>query len=242
MMVPPFSVKKDNNKKTLIVVDMQRDFMEGGSLPVPGALEMVPVIESLVEYFEGKGLFKCRVFLTQDWHPKNHVSFAVNHPGKNIFDEIEYKPRFSEPYAPMGKIIEEIPVIKQKLWPVHCVQDTFGAESILEISLGIKIKKGLNSEIDSYSAFFDNGKLLETNLNPHLQLIDKDPSEIDLYICGVATEYCVYFTAKDALELGYNVYLIEDLCRGIDKATVVWSLSDLEKNGAKIIKSGEINL
>lgn len=220
------------NNKALIVVDMQRDFVEGGALPVPGALKMVPVIESLIDYFSKDGT-NLPVFITQDWHPKNHVSFAINHPNQKVFDEIEYKPKFSDIN------------IKQKLWPVHCVEFSFGAESVLKIinpTIGVEIRKGSNLEVDSYSAFFDNCKFLETDLNWYLRRIDEDPSKIDLYICGVATDYCVLYSVLDALKIGYNVYVIKDLCRGISKDGGLSTFSEMERKGAKLITSGEIEL
>lgn len=172
--------------KALIIVDMQNDFMEGGALPVPGGKELIPFLGKLIGRFE-------LVVATQDWHPANHASFAANHPGRQIGDIIDHG---GQP---------------QVLWPVHCVQNTPGAEFVRFWTKNV-FQKGIDPEIDSYSGFFDNGKRRATGLGDFLkeQLVDQ------VYITGVATDYCVKFTALDAKALGFGTNVIVDACRGVN--------------------------
>jgi len=174
----------------LIIVDMQNDFVEGGALAVPGGKDIVPLINRLQGRFDF-------VVATQDWHPANHASFAVNHPGKNVYEVID---------------LHGLP---QTLWPVHCVQDTPGADFVAGLDRtrwAAVIQKGVDAEIDSYSGFFDNGKRRATGLSDWLSAQQVD----DVYIVGLATDYCVKFTALDAVCLGLKTHLIEDACRGVD--------------------------
>src|SRR5258708_5026703 len=155
--------------KALILVDLQNDFLPSGALPVPRGDAVIPLANQL------QGAFKL-VVATQDWHPANHRSFAANHPGKQPGDVIELRK------------------IKQILWPVHCVQHTNGAEfhSSLRLNHVNKVfKKGTDTEIDSYSGFFDNGHLRATGLGDYL----KEKKVTEVYILGLATDYCVKFTA-----------------------------------------------
>lgn len=174
----------------LIIVDVQNDFLPGGALPVAGGDKVVPVINRLMSRYD-------LVAATQDWHPPDHGSFAANHPGKNP-----------------GEMIE-LGGLPQILWPVHCVQKTRGAE----FAPGLDVKpiarvfqKGTDVKIDSYSGFFDNGHRKATGLGQFLK--DKGVSEV--FVCGLATDYCVKFTALDAAELGFRTHLILDASRGVE--------------------------
>ena len=174
----------------LIIVDMQNDFVAGGALAVTGGKELVPLINDV------QGLFDL-VIATQDWHPANHGSFAANHPGKNPGDLIEFNG------------------LPQVLWPVHCVQNTHGADFVPGLDRkrwAAVFQKGTDPEIDSYSGFFDNGKRRATGLGDFL----KERGVDEVYVLGLATDYCVKFTALDALALGFKTNLILDACRGVD--------------------------
>jgi nicotinamidase/pyrazinamidase len=182
------------NKKALILVDIQNDFMKGGSLEVPHADIIIPVVNKLLSEKDWD-----LVVATKDWHPEGHKSFASSHDGKNVFDVIDLNG------------------VKQILWPDHCVQGTKGAELYEDLRgdyIDDFVVKGTNPDIDSYSGFFDNGRVFETDLTDIL-----DDNEIDIvYIVGLATDYCVKFTALDAFDLGFETYLVIDGVRGLDGA------------------------
>ncbi len=178
--------------KALVVVDLQNDFMPGGSLAVAQGDQVVPVANTLMRRSE-------LVVATQDWHPADHASFAVNHPG-----------------ALPGEVID-LEGIRQVLWPAHCVQDTRGAEfhdGLDQSSIDHVVRKGTDPRIDSYSAFFDNGHRKETELARYLRERGVDA----LTLLGLATDYCVKFTALDALELGFRVEVAAQGCRAVDLA------------------------
>lgn len=199
--------------KTLVIVDLQNDFMPGGALGVPAADEIVPIVNTLMPHFS-------LVLATQDWHPPDHVSFVANHPGKQAGDKIEVKG------------------ISQILWPVHCVQNTKGAELVPQLHTE-KIEsifyKGTDRLIDSYSAFFDNAHRKSTGLYDYL----KTRGVKEIHIAGVATDYCVLYSVLDALELGLSVTVITDACRGIDlnPGDVESALEKMVAKGAKITSS-----
>jgi nicotinamidase/pyrazinamidase len=196
----------------LIIVDMQNDFVEGGALAVPGGRDLVPLVSKLLGRFE-------LVVATQDWHPANHGSFAANHPGRNVGDVIE-----------LGGL-------PQVLWPVHCVQNTPGAEFVRPWTNHV-FKKGVDPEIDSYSGFFDNGKRRATGLGDFL----KQRTIEQVYILGLATDYCVKFTALDAVALGFKTKLIEDACRGVNlkPGDVARSLEEMRQAGVHLVHSETI--
>lgn len=179
-----------NQKKALIIVDLQNDFCAGGSLAVPGGDEVVPLANKLQGQFE-------LVIATQDWHPHDHVSFAANHAGYAVGDEI---------------LVDDIP---QVLWPVHCVQGTKGAEFHPDFDTSHVKKifhKGTNPKIDSYSAFYDNEHLRSTGLTDYL----RSEGVTEVYIMGLATDYCVKYSALDAVHDGFKVYVITEACRGVE--------------------------
>lgn len=174
----------------LIVVDIQNDFVPGGALAVPEGDKIVPLINELQPNFE-------LVVATQDWHPANHGSFAANHPGK--------KP---------GDIID-LNGLSQILWPTHCVQETFGAAFVASLNtsrIRRVFRKGTDPGIDSYSGIFDNGHRKATGLGDFL----KASNASVVFIAGLATDYCVKFTALDAIALGLKMNVIEDACRGVN--------------------------
>src|SRR5256714_7871098 len=176
----------------LILVDIQNDFVPGGALAVPGGDQIVPICNRLMDRFE-------LVIATQDWHPANHGSFAANHPGRRVGDVIE------------------LDGVSQVLWPVHCVQGTRGAELVksLDLSRVARVfQKGTDPRIDSYSGFFDNGHRKSTGLGDYL----KGRGATEVHVLGLATDYCVKFTALDARRLGFLVVLVEDGSRGVELA------------------------
>jgi len=176
--------------RALILTDIQNDFLPGGALAVARGDEVIPIANQLQKNFD-------RVIATQDWHPANHGSFAANHPGTALYDQID---------------LNGLP---QTLWPVHCVQGTPGAElaSALERERIARIfQKGTDPNIDSYSGFFDNGHRRGTGMAEWLRA--KGVTEV--HLCGLATDYCVKFTALDAVSLGFKTVVVEDACRGVN--------------------------
>lgn len=176
--------------KALILVDIQNDFLPGGALAVPGGDEIVSLANDLMEEFEV-------VVATQDWHPPDHGSFAANHPGKQVFESIE---------------LDGLP---QTLWPVHCVRDTPGAEVAAELDVNRitrVFQKGTRPEVDSYSGFHDNGHRHSTGMSEWL----REQGVTHLTVCGLATDYCVKFTALDAVREGFQVTLALAASRGVD--------------------------
>jgi nicotinamidase/pyrazinamidase len=202
--------------KALLIVDMQNDFMPGGPLGVPGALEIIPLINALIPHFP-------HVIVTQDWHPSEHVSFAESHPGKRVGDTVD------------------VEGISQILWPVHCVRETKGADLVSNLQkekIACHFYKGTDALVDSYSAFFDNARRQSTGLEAYL-----NTHQIDhLYIAGVCTEYCVLYSTIDAIDLGFSVTVIADACRGIDAQNVKDAFAFMAAKGAKIISSGDLSV
>jgi nicotinamidase/pyrazinamidase len=197
--------------RALILVDLQNDFLPGGALAVPHGDEVIPLANELQQKFS-------LVVATQDWHPPNHGSFAANHPGRKTFEQIE---------------LNGLP---QTLWPVHCVQNTKGAElspALRRERISKIFLKGTDPGIDSYSAFFDNGHRKATGLGDWL----REQGVKDVYVCGLATDYCVKFTALDAVQLGFQTHLIEEACRGVnlrpdDSANAV---AEMKRAGVKLV-------
>ena len=178
------------SERCLIVVDVQYDFMPGGALAVPKGDEVVPVINALLPRFEN-------VVLTQDWHPRGHVSFASSHPGRQPYDTIAL------PYGP------------QVLWPDHCIPGTAGAEfhpALDTHRAALIVRKGSDPHIDSYSALYENDHRTRTGLAGYL----RERGLRRLFLAGLATDFCVQYSALDARREGFSVYVIEDAVRGID--------------------------
>lgn len=192
--------------KALLIVDVQNDFLPGGALGIPGSDAILPVINALQEQF------LC-IIATKDWHPSEHMSFAVNR-GKNPGETHE----------------------QQELWPIHCVQYSKGAE-LSETLKTDKIErvflKGIDPEIDSYSTFFDNAHKRSTGLAEYLKKRGVD----EIYIVGLATDYCVKYSVLDALELGFKVTVVKDGCVGIDRieGDSKRALKKMEAHGAHLL-------
>lgn len=176
--------------EALIVIDVQNDFCPGGALAVAQGAAIIPRINALMEEFQ------C-VILTQDWHPADHTSFAANHPGADPFSTVQM------PYGP------------QTLWPVHCVQGTQGAAFHPDLRTDpaqLVLRKGFRPAIDSYSALFENDRSTPTGLEAYL----RGRGLNRLTFVGLATDYCVAFSALDAVAKGFAVTVLEDACRAID--------------------------
>ncbi|MBX7067402.1 MAG: bifunctional nicotinamidase/pyrazinamidase [Parachlamydiales bacterium] len=201
--------------KTLIITDVQHDFLPGGSLAVPGGDEVIAVINLILPRFN-------HVFATQDWHPPQHMSFASTHkkqPSETIW----------------------INGMQQILWPDHCIQNTYGAEiaeSLNREQIEKIFHKGSSPDVDSYSTFFDNARKRSTGLADHLKKLHLK----DLYFVGLATDYCVLYSVLDALDLQFKVWVIRDACRAINlnPRDEEKAFEKMRSHGAKIIESGQI--
>ena len=192
----------------LIVIDVQNDFCPNGALAVADGDAIVPSINALLSKFEIK-------VLTQDWHPRDHSSFADNHAGGEAFSVIEM------PYGP------------QVLWPAHCVQGSIGAmmhEGLDVDAADMIIRKGFRSGIDSYSAFFENDKVTKTGLTGYL----RDRGVTSVVLCGLATDFCVYYSAIDAVAEGFEVTVLIDCTRAIDlEGSLAAAMADMEAKGVQ---------
>jgi nicotinamidase/pyrazinamidase len=200
-------------KKALILVDIQNDFLPGGALAVAGGDAVVPIANALQPRFE-------LVVATQDWHPPDHGSFASNHPGTRVGD------------------LTELGGLPQVLWPDHCVQDTFGSQFHRDLELARVARifhKGTDPDIDSYSGFFDNGHRKATGLGDYL----RDQGTTEVYIAGLATDYCVRWTSLDAMRLGFSTSVIEDACRGVElkPGDVAAAIEEMRAAGVRIVRS-----
>ncbi len=199
MKIDDLKVKKGiqpNKQDALLIVDMQYDFIPGGSLPVEGGDLIVDDINKVAKRFKKSSAV---IVLTQDWHPRNHLSFASNHDGKNPGDE------YSSEDGAIGPV----------LWPDHCVQGTKGAEFLEKLNVELAnaiIRKGMNPKVDSYSGFLENDKESETGLNGYLESLNIER----VFICGLALDYCCYSTAIDAANFGFETHFFVDLTKGID--------------------------
>ncbi len=202
--------------RALILVDIQNDFLPGGALEVPGGDKIIPLINHLQPFFQ-------LVIATQDWHPANHGSFAANHPGKAAGDLIDLNG------------------LAQVLWPVHCVQDTEGAAFSNELDSSRIRKifvKGTDTGIDSYSGFFDNGHRKATGLEDYL----RDQQVEEVFVVGLAADYCVKFTALDSRASGFKTYVVTDATRGVNLSAndTREAFSQLEAEGIHLISSAEV--
>ena len=196
----------------LLVVDVQYDFCPGGSLAVTGGDEVIPLVNRLAQSF-------AHAVLTQDWHPRGHLSFASQHPGRKPFETMP------------------LPYGMQTLWPDHCVQGTPGAEfhKALDVPRAeLVLRKGFRREIDSYSAFFENDRATPTGLAGYL----RERGLGRLFIAGLALDFCVRWSAEDARRLGFEVVVIEDACRAIDMSgSLAAARTALADCGAKLVPS-----
>ncbi len=202
--------------KALILVDIQNDFCPGGALAVEQGDQVVPVANALARRFD-------LVVATQDWHPRDHGSFAANHPG-------------TEP----GQVID-LGGLDQVLWPVHCVQATDGAAFHAELDTGRVtevFRKGTDPAVDSYSGFYDNGHRKATGLADYLRGKGVDT----VYVLGLATDYCVKFTALDAVSEGFQTYLVEDGCRAValQEGDAERAIDQLREAGVTVLSSTDL--
>lgn len=206
---------KNNKKIALLLIDIQNDFCPGGALAVPGGDEIVSLANQLMDCFNN-------TVLTQDWHVAGHLSFASSHAGKQPFETTELS------YG------------LQVLWPDHCVQGSYGAEFHRDLNTDraqLIIRKGFRREIDSYSAFYENDRKTSTGLAGYLQSRGIDT----LYLAGLATDFCVAYSALDARREGFSVYLIEDGCRAIDmEGSLAQMTEEMRQAGVHFINSADI--
>jgi nicotinamidase/pyrazinamidase len=200
--------------KTLIILDMQNDFMAEGTLEVPNGNSIIPIINDLLAKFD-------LIVATQDWHPASHKSFASSYPGKKPFEKIM------------------LHGVEQTLWPDHCVQGTRGAEFHPNLDtrpIEAIFRKGMDSDRDSYSGFYDNYCKKSTGLAGYLRA--KEAKE--LYFCGLCADICVYYTIKDAIKEGFNCCLIEDATCPLDEGRFQKIKTELVQKKVKFLKSTAI--
>jgi nicotinamidase/pyrazinamidase len=206
---------KPDKASALLVTDVQNSFLPGGSLAVQDGDQVVPVINRIAMAF-------ANVVVTQDWHTADHVSFASVHPGKKPFETID------------------LPYGRQVLWPDHCVQGTDGAALSEDLSIphaGLIIRKGFHREIDSYSVFTEADGKTTTGLAAYLKARQIER----LFLAGLATDFCVAWSALDARKAGFETYVVEDACRGIDTGgSMAKAWADMTKAGVKRIQSDDI--
>lgn len=205
-----------HGKNALLVIDVQNDFCPGGRLAIRDGDKVIPIINSILKKF-----FK--VIATQDWHPQDHISFAMNHPGKKAYDVVD------------------VNGTEQVLWPAHCVAGTKGAQFHPELntnSFHLIVRKGMHPNIDSYSAFTENDKKTITGLSGYLKGLEIT----QVYLCGLATDYCVFYSALDAVHSGFDTHVINDACRGVNvpENNVQKSIDTMKASGIHIIESSEL--
>lgn len=195
--------------KTLVLVDIQNDFLKGGSLAVPEGEKIIKPINKIIKQYD-------LVIATKDWHPKNHISFASNHSDKKIGDIIN------------------VNGVDQVLWPDHCIQNSYGSDfpEQLDISkLAKVVYKGSDANIDSYSGFFDNGHFRSTGLSDYLK--SKDVYKID-YV-GLATDYCLKYTAIDSVSEGFKTRVLINCIKGIEEKGCELALNEMKSKGIELI-------
>ena len=214
-------MKLDVSKTLLLMIDVQNDFCPGGALAVNDGDKVVAPLNAISRSLAEKG---GQVVATQDWHCKGHISFASSHDGK--------KP---------GDVIDTPLVKEQVLWPDHCVQKTKGADFHKDLDLkpvSLTVRKGFHKDIDSYSAFFENDKKTKTELEKHL----RDLGIETVIMGGIATDYCVFFSAMDCKNLGFNVIVANDAVRGVGlpEGSVERAITEMKNAGVKFVSSKEI--
>ncbi len=204
------------SRKALIIVDVQNDFCPGGALAVEEGDQVVPVINRIAPNFDV-------VIATRDWHPTDHVSFASAHEGHEIGDQIE------------------VDGLEQVLWPDHCVQGTKGADFHSELDtrpINLILHKGTSSELDSYSGFLETDHKTSTGLAAYLKGLDVT----EVTVCGLATDFCVFFTAMDAVDAGFDTRLVTDAARGINQpeGNLEKATREMKEAGVRFITSAEL--
>lgn len=203
-------------KTALLIVDIQNDFLPGGALAAPGGDEIVPLVNQLMPGYD-------LVVATQDWHPADHESFAVNHANREI-----------------GEVID-LHGLQQVLWPTHCVEGSPGAEFAENLDsqrIDHVFRKGMDPTVDSYSGFFDNGHRHSSGLADYL----RDQGVAEVHVVGLATDYCVKFTTLDALVEGFRTTLVVDACRGVDlkPGDIEDAVEECRATGARITTTTDI--
>jgi len=196
-------------KTALLIVDIQNDFLPGGSLAVAGGDEIIPTINKLQKQYD-------LLVVTQDWHPADHASFASQHPGKKVYE------------------MAELAGLPQMLWPNHCVQGSLGAQlsaALDQDRIATIFRKGMDPQIDSYSVFFDNGHKKAIGLEGYLKGLGIE----EVHICGLAADYCVFYSAMDALSLGFKVGVINKATKAISPQGYEIARQELMNSGGKII-------
>lgn len=206
-----------STKNCLIIVDLQVDFCPGGSLEVKNGDDIIPVVNKIQDNFY-------RVVATQDWHPENHISFYTSHPGKNPFEMIK-----------LGNI-------EQILWPPHCIMGTSGANFHPKFDtkhVKLIIRKGFSRKLDSYSGFFENDRKTPTGLEFYLRGLGIE----EIYICGLALDVCVFYTAIDGAKLGFNTYVILDASKGVDipPGNIENAKNTMNEKGIILIESKDLD-
>ena len=195
--------------KTLVLVDIQNDFLKGGSLAVPEGEKIIKPINKIIKEYD-------LVIATKDWHPKNHISFASNHTDKKIGDIIN------------------VNGVDQVLWPDHCIQNSYGSDFPVQLDISKLTKvvyKGSDANIDSYSGFFDNGHFRSTGLSDYLK--SKDVYKID-YV-GLATDYCLKYTAIDSVSEGFKTRVLINCIKGIEEKGCELALNEMKSKGIELI-------
>ena len=209
------SITPDHATDLLLAIDVQNDFCPGGALAVPGGAEVVPAINALARNF-------AHLALTQDWHPAGHHSFASSHAGR----------------APLETVTVAYGV--QVLWPDHCIQETEGAAFHRDLEAGraeLILRKGFRREIDSYSAFYENDRSTPTGLAGYL----RERGFRRIFLAGLATDFCVAWSALDARREGFEAMLVEDACRAIDiDGSLAAAIADMKAAGVSVVHSTDI--
>ena len=205
-----------NDRSVLVVVDVQYDFCPGGALAVEEGDQILPAINTLMHSFP-------LVVASQDWHPAGHISFASQHEGKDPFDTAEIEDE------------------EWMLWPDHCVQTTRGAMLHYDLdqhAIKLIVRKGMSHRLDSYSVFFENDRETPTGLDGYLRGLDMT----DVYLCGLALDVCVYYSAQDSARLGYRTVVIEDATRGIDNppGSLENAIGDMKSRGVDFVQSSDL--
>lgn len=204
-----------SSRDALLIIDLQNDFCTGGALAVPEGEAIVPVVNKLIDRFP-------HALATQDWHPEGHLSFASSHKDQ----------------TPYGTV--KLSYGEQVLWPDHCVQGENGSilhKDLNKSALELILRKGFRKEIDSYSAFFENDKSTSTGLSGYLK-----EREIErVFLCGLATDFCVYYSAIDAIKQGFETFVIADACRAIDlDGSLAKAMTHMRESGVEILSSDEL--
>jgi nicotinamidase/pyrazinamidase len=200
--------------KALLLVDIQNDFLPGGSLAITNGDQIIPIVNQLQKHFDV-------VIATQDWHPQNHQSFASQHPGKNVLDEI---------------YLHDLP---QTLWPDHCVEGENGAmfpRSLHFNRVEAIFRKGMDAAIDSYSAFYDNSHRKNTGLTGYL----RDKRVTKVYLTGLAGDICVYYSALDSLQEGFKTFIVEDVTRPVSQKDFEDAMAVFTAKGGKLVQSRDL--